>query len=255
MKDKEFLPDIKEYWTGWADEFSEIIKKELKSFRKEAWQKIILENAPEKEKLKILDIGTGPGMFSILLAEKGHDVTGIDCTEDMLKKAEQNAADNNVLVKYLKMDSHELDFPDGSFDLIVNRNVTWTLYDPVKAYKEWYRVLGDGGTALIFDANWGLISCDEELRKKNELAMERYKKEFHDKDPEKYPIYENNEEDMEYYRGLFYSDKLRPDFDRELLGSLGFSVETEEDISRKVWDEAQCVKYEATPMFMIKAVR
>ena len=47
------------------------------------------------------------------------------------------------------MDSHQLSFDDNTFDLLINRNVTWTLYDPEQAYKEWYRVLKPGGRLLI----------------------------------------------------------------------------------------------------------
>lgn len=253
MKKEEMLPEIKEYWDGWAEDFSKIIKKELNSFRKEAWQRLILDNAPDKKVLKILDIGTGPGMFSILLAEKGHDVTGVDCTDAMLEKAEQNAGDYGVQVKFLKMDSHELNFPDNSFDLIVNRNVTWTLYDPEKAYKEWHRVLNVGGKALIFDANWGLFCFDDSLRKKQDIAKLNYKREFHDKDPERYPYYETTLKEIEYYKELFYSDKDRPDFDKAFLEKIGFFVDIKDNISNIVWDEAQCAMYAATPMFMISA--
>ena len=55
---------------------------------------------------------------------------------------------------FRKMDCHALDFPDATFDLIISRNVVWTLYDPTKAYGEWTRVLKPKGSIVVFDAAW-----------------------------------------------------------------------------------------------------
>ncbi len=45
-----------------------------------------------KDHLRILDIGTGPGFFPMILAEAGYHVTAIDYTPGMLEKAAENAA-------------------------------------------------------------------------------------------------------------------------------------------------------------------
>lgn len=51
---------IKEYWEGEAGIYSEGIKAELKSETAENWKNLILEYAPEKEHLEVLDVGCGP---------------------------------------------------------------------------------------------------------------------------------------------------------------------------------------------------
>lgn len=33
--------------------------------------------------MKILDVGTGPGFFAIIMSLAGHEVTAIDCTQAM----------------------------------------------------------------------------------------------------------------------------------------------------------------------------
>ena len=38
------------------------------------------------------------------------------------------------------MDAQNLEFKDASFDIVIARNVTWTLPDVPKAYDEWLRV-------------------------------------------------------------------------------------------------------------------
>ena len=57
---------IKEYWEGEAGIYSEGIKAELKSETAENWKNLILEYAPEKEHLEVLDVGCGPGFFEIM---------------------------------------------------------------------------------------------------------------------------------------------------------------------------------------------
>ena len=54
----------------------------------------------------------------------------------------------------LYMDAQQLNFPDGIFDAVLSRNLTWTLPEPEAAYAEWYRVLKPGGVLLNFDADY-----------------------------------------------------------------------------------------------------
>ena len=174
----ELINKVKREWEYHANGYNKIIKDELKSFRSEAWIKLIEEQIGDKKGLNILDIGCGPGFFSIILSKAGHNVVGIDCSENMLVQAKLNAKENNVSPKFIQMDSHNLDFEDNTFDLIINRNVTWTLIEPVKAYREWYRVLKPKGKLLIFDANWFLYKYDNALKiendKRREQCIEKY---------------------------------------------------------------------------------
>ena len=41
-------------------------------------------------------------------------------------------------------------FSPKAFDMIVSRNVTWTLYDPIHAFKQWHHVLKPGGKTCDF---------------------------------------------------------------------------------------------------------
>lgn len=132
---------IEKYWQGEATRYNENIWAELNSFKKQAWKKLISAYLPRQEDLLVLDIGTGPGFFAMILAEMGHRVAGIDCAEKMLVQAKNNTQKAGLQVNFFKMDSHELAFPDACFDLLVCRNLTWILHDPPKAYREWYRVL------------------------------------------------------------------------------------------------------------------
>ena len=219
----------------------------LDSFRRKAWAKKITENAPDKPNLSVLDIGTGPGFFPIVLGELGHNVMAIDCTENMLEKAKKLAQSEDITADFLKMDSHALSFEDNTFDLLINRNVTWTLYDPEKAYKEWYRVLKPGGRLLIFDANWLLGYYREDIRKQNQ----ENEKLFH----EKYgsPWETGGHGDESHILSLPMGKVDRPEWDKQYLEKIGFQVTYEKSVIDELWGEDEKLIYGATPMFMIVA--
>lgn len=241
---------IENYWQDEASRYSSQIWKEMNGFKKDAWIKLIDEYRPAGDKLKILDIGTGPGFFAMILSQMGHTVTAVDCTDNMLKEAEHNAEIANVDVEFYKMDSHELDFPDETFDLIVCRNLTWTLRDPQKAYREWNRVLKSKGRILVFDANWCLRLFDEELRKMCEEDSKIAKSlgitdNHHDSDMEESDNISIN---------LFLSSKRRPQWDASALIEASYDkVFVEVDITDKVWDDRDKVLYRSTPMFLVGA--
>ena len=97
---------IKEYWEGEAGIYSEGIKAELKSETAENWKNLILEYAPEKEHLEVLDVGCGPGFFEIMLGKEGHHVTGIDITENMIHEAKENVKAAGLSADLMTMDYH-----------------------------------------------------------------------------------------------------------------------------------------------------
>lgn len=158
MKQEEKL--IKN-WTESSSGYSSSILKELNSFKRQAWTELILKNAGREGKLNILDVGTGPGFFAIIMSLQGHDVTAIDCTQAMLDEAQHNAELFGVHPHFLLSDTQTLDFPNDTFDLVISRNVVWTIMDAEKAFREWRRVLKPGGRMIAFDANWNLRLFDE----------------------------------------------------------------------------------------------
>lgn len=90
------LNEIESYWTNRAEGYSKINKHELAGVQRMLWGNLIEANMPEhlknvknKKEINVLDIGTGPGFFSILLAERGYNVSAVDYTEEMLVKMQK----------------------------------------------------------------------------------------------------------------------------------------------------------------------
>ena len=116
--------ETEERASRWANgsNYNEYIQGEFNSFRKQAWKDQINKRITFKGSgLDILDIGTGPGFFSCILSEEGHNVTGIDQSPGMLECAEENAERLNVHPKFIRVDVNDIDtrFPRESFDIMM----------------------------------------------------------------------------------------------------------------------------------------
>lgn len=242
--------EIKDYWEGEADVYSRGIKEELESSQRQAWKELILSYAPRKAKLKILDVGTGPGFFPVILSEEGHKVTGIDITENMIARAKENVKRQGQSAVLMTMDCQNLSFPDESFDMVICRNITWTLDDPKRAYQEWKRVLKTGGRLLIFDACWYRHLYDEKLQ----IRYEENEKRVREKYGRKIHAHADPQKGDELSRRLFMSDKIRPQWDLNYLIELRFSkVFSEPDIMDKICNEMEKEINRLTPAFMVGA--
>ena len=145
---------VKDYWTQRSHDFGTVRKNELENQMGQRWLREIEKFLPEGRSLNILDVGTGTGFFAVLLAQQGHRVEGIDLTPAMLEEARTLAKQRNLDITFREMDAQNLAYPDGTFDVVISRNLTWTLPDPERAYASWFRVLKPGGVLLNFDADY-----------------------------------------------------------------------------------------------------
>jgi SAM-dependent methyltransferase len=110
---------------------------------------------------RVLEVGCGPGHLSILLAEHGLDVTGVDLDPDMIERARRNAerlaGDNVRRPRFEVGDAASLPFAGGSFELVVSSLSMHHWSDPVAGLAEIGRVLTPGGRALIWDLRGGTV--------------------------------------------------------------------------------------------------
>lgn len=246
------LSQIEHYWTGRAEGYSQVNQHELATGQDQVWLREIEEHLPKRPDLKILDVGTGPGFFAILLAKAGYDVTAVDYTEAMLSEAKKNAGELAEKIHFYRMDAQSLDFPDGTFDVVISRNLTWNLEQPKKAYREWMRVLKAEGKLLNFDANWYHHLFDEEKRR----AYEEDRKTVESLQLDDHYTCTDIDAMEEIARQIPMSRIMRPAWDLQVLaGCAGYKVQADEHVWERVWDQTEKVNYASTPMFLVSAVK
>jgi ubiquinone/menaquinone biosynthesis C-methylase UbiE len=256
-KIKTITEENREYWSGRAGTYSEVNQRELSGISRILWKAALSENIAmhfpgrSASEISVLDVGTGPGFFAIILTELGYKVTAIDMTPEMLAEASQNAGILADKIDFREMNAESLSFDDCSFDVVVTRNLTWNLPHPAKAYTEWYRVLKDGGLLINFDANWYAYLFDEEAKQK----YDEDRKNSADLGISDDNVGDNFDVMDDIASRVPLSSIARPEWDTVLLSGLDMDVEADMEIWRKVWTSEEKVNFASTPMFMVKAVK
>ena len=92
---------------------------------------------------RCLDVGCGPGIASVALAQIGFKVDAIDIVDGQLDRTQGRAAEAHVEDRVATSigDIHELEFPDGTFELVLVIGVLEWLKHPSQALNEVARVL------------------------------------------------------------------------------------------------------------------
>lgn len=107
----------------------------------------LLEAAGDVRNKRVLDVGCGKGRFAEVFAERGADVTGIDPSEELLKKA------RTLKGRFVQGSSSALPFADGEFDVVYAVEVIEHLPLLGDSLKEMARVLKAGGALVLIDRN------------------------------------------------------------------------------------------------------
>ena len=90
---------------------------------------------------KCLDVATGTGWTARLLRKRGADVTGVDIGEGVIQAAKRLAPDIDFRIG----DAEELEFADGSFDVVTSTFGVMFVANPEDAARGLGRVCRTGG--------------------------------------------------------------------------------------------------------------
>ncbi|MEZ3143272.1 class I SAM-dependent methyltransferase [Halobaculum sp. MBLA0143] len=141
-------------------------------------KRAVLDAVGPVEGRRILEIACGTGRFTVMLAERGADVTGLDISDAMLTQGRQKARRAGVAdrIEFLRGDAGRLPFPDDYFDAVVAMRFFHLADDPAGYLRELARVAEETvffdtfvGSSLRVLYNWALpmgsrLYSEEEVR-------------------------------------------------------------------------------------------
>jgi ubiquinone/menaquinone biosynthesis C-methylase UbiE len=98
---------------------------------------------------RILDLSTGTGWTSRVVARRGAMVTGVDIAADLLEAARAAAARDGLSIQYELGDAESLPFEDATFDAVISTCGVMFANRPELAAAELARVCRKGGRIAL----------------------------------------------------------------------------------------------------------
>ena len=121
-------------------------------------RKRMFEELDFHDHAKVLFVGVGTGADLELIKNLDLEITAIDLSADMLKKAMGKFDDASI--SFLEMDAQHMEFANESFDYVVGSLVLSVVPDANECLREMIRVVKGEGKIILFDK---FISKDERL--------------------------------------------------------------------------------------------
>ncbi|WP_329112434.1 class I SAM-dependent methyltransferase [Streptomyces sp. NBC_01353] len=150
----ERTASIAAYWDAAAAAFDDEPDHGLRAARtRAAWARHLRDWVPSGP-LDVLDIGCGTGSLSLLLAEAGHRVTGVDLAPKMVEQARAKLEAAHLSGCFLAGDAMAPPTGDQRFDVALSRHLLWTLPDPGAALRDWVGRLRPGGRLVLVEGRW-----------------------------------------------------------------------------------------------------
>lgn len=148
------LQQSQQYWDDLASTFDNEPDHGLRdALIRETWTEFLKTWLPPTN-ATVLDIGCGTGSLSIVLAELGHKVTGIDLSPSMISHAQAKAATHGFQIEFHVMDAAFPQLSYQQFDVIICRHLLWALPEPEQVLQRWTEFLKPNGQLILIEGFW-----------------------------------------------------------------------------------------------------
>lgn len=121
-----------------------------------AWAGLLTDVLPAPP-ARVADLGCGTGTLSVLLAEQGHEVHGVDFSAEMVARARTKASEARLgtdRVRFAVADASRPPLPTAAYDVVLSRHVLWAMPDPADALQRWIELLAPGGRLVLVEGRW-----------------------------------------------------------------------------------------------------
>ncbi len=152
MINNEFYKDLGVKWHESRGDAVALLR--IEGATKSPWVLKTLNRLHGSKPLNVLDVGCGGGDLAIYLQSHGHQCTGLDTDDSILKVGRSRCPE----ARWVEGDTKSLPFANASFDVICMMDVLEHIYDPQRAIAEVARVLRPGGTFIFHTFNRTPIS-------------------------------------------------------------------------------------------------
>lgn len=146
--------DVVGYWDAEAARFDEEPDHGLRDPAvRAAWLALLREHLPEPP-ADVIDLGCGTGSLTLLAAELGHRVAGVDIAPAMVAAARAKLASAGGTATVELGDAADPPGLAGTYDVVLARHVLWALPDASAALARWVRLLRPGGRLVLVEGRW-----------------------------------------------------------------------------------------------------
>lgn len=143
-----------EFWDTAAASFDDEPDHGLRNpVVREAWAALLKPLLPPGSPT-LLDIGCGTGSLSLLFAQHGCNVIGVDISSEMIARARMKAQAAGYSITFQVMDAAYPQVAPQSVDVVVCRHLLWTLPDIDQVLQRWVQLLKPGGRLLLIEGRW-----------------------------------------------------------------------------------------------------
>lgn len=205
--------EIRAYWSRRAETFDLSYGHKIRSRGEfDAWSRLIARHTPIGAGDRVLELACGTGEVTRVLLGFGCSVDAVDLCEPMIERAK--AKHRGSAVRFHLGDAENTMMPDARYDLVICRNLVWTLVDPQAALADWLRVLKAGGALVVIDGDWVNRSWKARLLQRLSRWADRFAGA---------PRLWDEQAHQRIMRGVFFSDGLKAPALQAMLQSAGFA--------------------------------
>jgi len=168
-------------WGRTSDEYA----KYRDIYPKEFYQRIV-DRGLCVDGQKVLDLGTGTGVLPRNMYRYGAEWTGTDISPEQIEQAKRLSDEAGMKIDFYPMSTEQIDFPNGSFDVITACQCFW-YFDHERVMPKLADLLKDDGKLLVLYMAW--LPAEDVIAGKSEELVLKYSPDWSGAGETRHPIW------------------------------------------------------------------